>query len=104
MTIADLAKNYFNSSEKPPVYYWRDSTGNEIDCLIDTGTKVKSIEIKSSSTVTSDFFRGLDFYRQLNPNAESYLVYGGNTDGIRKNGRVFAWNNTNELLNIKNNV
>lgn len=98
MIISDLMKNHFNRALIPPVYYWRDSTGNEVDCLIDTGNNIKSIEIKSSSTISSDFFKGLTYYQRLNPAATSYLVYGGDRNGIRKNGKVVAWNNTRDLI------
>lgn len=97
MIIADVLKGFQNRCIVPPVYFWRDSTGNEVDCLIDTGDKIQCLEIKSATTVASDFFKGLDYYRKLNPEAEPFLIYGGNTNGIRKNGKIIAWNNTNEI-------
>ena len=99
MMIADLKKNFFNRSEMPPLYYWRDSTGNEVDCLIDAGINIKSVEIKSSSTVTSLFFKGLDYYARLNPEAHSFLLYGGNKNELRKKGRIISWKNTLAISN-----
>lgn len=92
MIIADVTKRYFNRCIIPPIYFWRDSSGNEVDCLIDTGEKMQCIEIKSATTVSSDFFKGLDFYRGLNAEAEPILIYGGDTNGVRKNGKILAWN------------
>lgn len=99
MMIADLKKNFFNRSEMPPLYYWRDSTGNEVNCLIDAGINIKSVEIKSSSTVTSLFFKGLDYYARLNPEAHSFLLYGGNKNELRKKGRIISWKNTLAISN-----
>jgi predicted AAA+ superfamily ATPase len=58
MLIADLMKNFYHRAETPPLYFWRDNTGNEIDCLIDEGNLMKIVEIKSSQTVSTDFFKG----------------------------------------------
>jgi len=91
MIIADLMKNYYNRAEVPPIYYWRDNTGNEIDCLIEEMNMIKSIEIKSSSTISSDFFKGLNFYKNLNDNSKQYLIYGGDANMQRKDAQVVAW-------------
>jgi predicted AAA+ superfamily ATPase len=98
MVISDLIKNYYNRAEIPPIYYWRDNTGNEIDCLIDESDRFKSVEIKSSTTVSPDFFKGLNYYKELNDKTHSYLLYGGNTGSIRKEAQIVAWNNTELLL------
>lgn len=98
MVIAEIMKNYFNKAEKPPLYYWRDNTGNEVDCLIDEGNKIKSIEIKSSTTINSNFFKGLNYYKKLNPNSLPYLVYGGNECYKRKEADIIGWNNTKKIF------
>ena len=98
MVVSDLMKYHYNRAIVPPLYYWRDSTGNEVDCLIDSGLQVKSIEIKSSSTISSDFFKGLNYYGKLNAQAVPYLIYGGLTPQVRKEGKVIAWNNIVDLF------
>ncbi len=98
LVVSDLMKYHYNKAIVPPLYYWRDSTGNEVDCLIDSGLQVKSIEIKSSSTISSDFFKGLDYYGKLNAQAVPYLIYGGLTPQVRKEGKVIAWNNIVDLF------
>jgi predicted AAA+ superfamily ATPase len=98
MVIVDLIKNYYNRAEIPPLYYWRDNTGNEVDCLIDEGMGIKSIEIKSSTTVSPDFFKGLNYYKGLNKTTNSFLLYGGNNAGTRKEAQIIPWCNTMDLL------
>lgn len=97
MIISDLMKNYFNRVEAPPLYFWRDNTGNEVDCLIDEGSSIKSVEIKSSSTLTTDFFKGLNFYKNLNENSQPYLLYGGYENKQRKEAQIVAWKNTKQI-------
>jgi predicted AAA+ superfamily ATPase len=98
LIMSDLAKNYYNRAEKLPLYFWRDSTGNEIDCLIEEGNTTKIAEIKWSTTISPDFFKGLNYYRQLNPLVKPYLLYGGIQESVRKESQVLSWKSTNELL------
>ncbi|MCL1966771.1 MAG: hypothetical protein FWF67_02700, partial [Fibromonadales bacterium] len=72
--------------------------GNEIDCIIDNGSNIKSIEIKSSSTISSDFFKGLNFYKNLNKTSEQYLVYGGKTNTSRNGIEIVNWKNILSIL------
>jgi len=91
MVITDLMKAYFNRGETPPLYYWRDSSGNEVDCLIDAGGRIKIVEIKSSATVVDDFFKGLKYYKNLDAAAEGFLVYGGDVGSFRNEITVLSW-------------
>ncbi|GAG82444.1 unnamed protein product, partial [marine sediment metagenome] len=50
-----------NRGEEHAVYSWRDSTGNEIDVLIDQGDELTPLEIKAGQTVNPDFFKGIRF-------------------------------------------
>lgn len=98
MIIADLVKNYYNRTEKMPLFFWRDSTGNEIDCIAEDGNTIKIIEIKSSTTISPEFFKGLNYYKKFNPLAKPYLFYGGIINSIRKEAQALSWNSTQELL------
>jgi hypothetical protein len=59
--ISETLKNRFNRVRPDNLYYLKDSTGNKVDLICDQGVKVSAIEVKSGQTVTSDFFKGLDF-------------------------------------------
>ena len=101
LIISDLMKNYLNRAETPPLYFWRDNTGNEVDCLIDESNRIKSIEIKSSSTINSGFFKGLNYYKKLNENSRSYLIYSGDKNMQQKDAEIVTWNNTKQLMKIE---
>ena len=100
MLIADLMKAYYNRGERPPLYFWRDNTGNELDCLIDTGLTYKAIEIKSGTTIQSGFFKNLAYYERLSGiGAENvYLLYAGDKDSKRADGNVVSWKNIENVL------
>ncbi len=100
MIIADIMKNYLNIGQVPSLFFWRDNTGNELDCLIENALEIKCVEIKSSTTLHSEFFKGLNYYKDLsNLNEESlYLMYGGNKNVKRKEATVLSWKNSINLI------
>ena len=91
--ISDLLKNYYHRGLESDLYFWRDSTGHEIDLLIDSGKDLLPIEIKSGQTIASDWSDGLDFYRKLsgNPSAPATLIYGGDASQTRKDVVYHSW-------------
>ncbi len=84
LVISEKLKGYYNKVENPPFYYFRDHVGNEVDLLEDKGTSISTYEIKLSKTLSQNIFKGLDFYKKLNPdNNESYLIYNGDIKTVR---------------------
>lgn len=76
--VTEMLKERFNHIQTNNMYYFRDNVGNEVDVLMDKGSEVVPVEIKSGQTVADEFFKGLDYYRKLNPAVkQSWLVYGG---------------------------
>jgi predicted AAA+ superfamily ATPase len=77
--VSELLKNRLHQGEESDLFFWRDATGPEVDVLIDLGQRLIPIEIKSSATIASDFFRGLGYWRSVSRQAESpgALVYAG---------------------------
>ncbi|OGX39383.1 MAG: AAA family ATPase [Omnitrophica WOR_2 bacterium RIFCSPHIGHO2_02_FULL_50_17] len=76
--VTEMLKERFNHVQTNNMYYFRDNVGNEVDVLMDMGSEVIPVEIKSGQTVADEFFKGLNYYRKLNPAVkQSWLVYGG---------------------------
>ncbi len=98
MVIADLGKHFFNQAQEPQLYFWRDKTGHELDCIMDIGRKVKAIEIKSGMTMRDDFLKGLYQFHQLHNKAQLNLIYGGNMNQQIKDTRVISWNNSSSVF------
>lgn len=91
--ISEIYKSFSHVGEEPPLYFWRDRTGHEVDLLLDLGTRLIPVEIKSGQTIASDFFNGLNYWCSLkgNPNKTGVVVYGGEDSYQRKNFFVRAW-------------
>ncbi len=83
LVILDLLKERLNHGQSPELYFWRDQTGNEIDCLADWRNQLNAIEIKSSSTFQADYLKSLKFFEKLiekkrvEKKLKTYLVYQG---------------------------
>ena len=94
LIIADMYKQFCNKGMRSPLYFWRDLNGrHEIDCIIDRGLNLVPVEIKSGLTISSDFFKGLEYWNDLaqnNPN-NSFVIYGGNEKETRKQGIIIGW-------------
>lgn len=77
LAVVELLKSKFNKKLRGNFYFWCESSGEEVDLLIDQGSSIKAIEIKSSQTVNSSFFKSLRRFSSLHQNTEPYLIYGG---------------------------
>lgn len=99
MIFADLMKNILNKGERPRLYFWRDNTGNEVDCIVEDGTTVKPLEIKSGRTINEDFFKGLNYYNKLSKGKthNSFLIYGGDQSQKRSYTNILSWKETNKI-------
>lgn len=79
MVIVDFLKRRFNKARDSNLFFWRDNVGNEIDLLIDNGSELCPIEIKSGQTVTNDYFKGIQFWIKTSQQEGGTIIYGGNS-------------------------
>ena len=98
--ISELIKSRLNRGERPTFTFWRDSNGNEVDLIVEEGTKLIPIEIKSGKTLTRDSFVGLEKWCALAGGAVMMpsLIFGGSEAYQHKGVRVQGWQKTGELL------
>ena len=91
--VSELYKDCLNKGETPALYFWRDSTGNEVDVIVETATGLKSIELKSGSTFASDWLENLNKWKKLSKESQHrpQLVYGGDESYERDGTQVWSW-------------
>jgi len=94
LVVVEKLKRKLNNVEPPSLYFFRDNTGNEVDLLEQDGTDVVSYEIKTTQTLSSSLFKGLNFYKKLNPdNKKSVLIYTGRQETDRYGHKCLPfWN------------
>jgi predicted AAA+ superfamily ATPase len=81
-------------------YFWRDSIGDEIDLLIETGKKLIPVEIKLSSTPKPDFAKILFKWQNIciDKIEHANIVFGGSEEVQLKNIRYLLWNQLKNIL------
>ncbi len=91
--IAELAKHYYSTGDIPPLYFWRDQSGLEIDLIIEDAGKLTPVEIKSGQTLVADFFKGLNRWTTLagDTAGDPVLIYGGQADQQRTGAHIYGW-------------
>lgn len=79
MVITNFLKNRFNNGITGGIYFYRDSSGNEVDLLVKNGAQYCCYEIKSSSTFHPDFIKGLKNFDKNYPELvkEKAVIYAG---------------------------
>lgn len=55
--VMEALKDRFNQGENSPLYFYRDSEGNEVDLLMPIGRQLHAIEIKAGATVNPYYFK-----------------------------------------------
>ncbi|OGQ98930.1 MAG: AAA family ATPase [Deltaproteobacteria bacterium RIFOXYD12_FULL_55_16] len=91
--VAEFIKAFSHRGDTPPLYFWRDQGGHEVDLVIDLGERLFPIEIKSGETITPSYFKGLEFFCGLGKPATTngMLVHGGSTAYQRGPFRICPW-------------
>lgn len=97
--VAELLKARFARAVGSNLFFWRDRGGHEVDVLIEQGTSVLPVEVKSGQTVQPDFLRGFNAWRDISGQCEgeAWLVFGGEREERRGGLRVIPWRRIAEL-------
>jgi hypothetical protein len=93
LIINEFIKRNFHRGENYQPYFWQDSHGKEIDCLLIAGEKITPVEIKSSKTMSTNYFDNLKSWRPLVnlPQGQGYVVYGGEESMQTSAGTFVSW-------------
>jgi len=78
VVVMEAVKQCLNRGEDPPLYFYRDQNGREIDLILDRDRALVPIEIKASMTWTPEYSRAVRWFRALSPRAvPGMVVYAG---------------------------
>lgn len=103
MVISELIKYRYNCGEEHNFYFWRDKTGNEIDCIISQANELFPLEIKSGKTPVEDYFKNILYWSKIakRKNKANLVIYGGNQKQNRTNGAIIPWTTLFHTNDIK---
>lgn len=99
LIINEFIKRAFNQGENHLPYFWQDNHGKEIDCVLENGSNLSAVEIKSAKTMSLSFFENLLYFESLaGVNAgQMYVVYGGDQSMVTKAGTLISWKDLDRI-------
>lgn len=94
LVVIECLKNRYNRGQMADLYYFRDSNGNEVDLLIQSGRDLQAIEIKSAATFKMQQLKGIQRFKNLSEQVESsFLIYAGNAHTLSDATQVLNYKN-----------
>jgi len=81
--LSEIFKTILHRGDEPHLYFWRTSSGEEVDFVADYGSRLVPIEVKLSSTPHPAMAKSLETFQEHYPNADQdieqtgYIVHPG---------------------------
>jgi predicted AAA+ superfamily ATPase len=99
LILNEFIKRSFHRGENTLPYFWQDSHGKEIDCLLVDGENILPIEIKSGKTVTNSYFENFKYWRQPTGMTieQGHVVYGGEQSLQTSIGSFISWRKMEQI-------
>jgi len=94
LVISEILKSQCHSGKRPSVYYWRESNGVEIDCIIEQGNnEISALEIKGGQTFTIDYMKNLRNFAKYEDGLKinKAIVYAGEQSTNIKDVQLIPW-------------
>jgi hypothetical protein len=90
--VSELKKNRSNKEQFGSLFFFRDSSGNEVDVIIENEDGLKPIEIKSSKKTDLSQFKNLKWFQKVFRQEGGILIYAGEKENQFQNGiGVLGW-------------
>ncbi len=101
MVVAELFKQHYHQGVRPRLSFYRDSAGNEVDVVIESGHDLVLVEIKAGQTVSRDYFKGLDRFAGVAGERikGGMVIFGGQKAQRRSSWEVWPVIDIGELRN-----
>lgn len=99
LILNEFIKRNFNRGENRQPYFWQESHGKEIDCLLVDGDRATPIEMKSGKTMSTSYFDNLKYWRSLGEGTEDqgFVVYGGDQTLQTGAGTFVGWRDLDRI-------
>lgn len=99
--FSEFIKKRFNAGKRSNLYFWRDKTGHEIDCVIENASSTCLVEIKSGKTITSDYTKNLEYWNRIAKiKGKSFIIFAGDHGQERSNATVLSWKNLDAIPSL----
>ncbi len=99
LVINEFIKRGLHRGKRRYPYFWRDSQGREIDCLLVNGESIRPVEIKAGKTISNNYLKNLKYWLELAGMSEDqgYVVYGGEKSLQTGAGSFVSWRDLDRI-------
>jgi predicted AAA+ superfamily ATPase len=101
LVISEIIKYQSHAGKRPSVYYWRESNGREIDCIIEKGgNEIVALEIKAGQTFTKDYIKNLRNFGKSNGKVKvnKKLIFTGNEAMQLTDIQIIPWKSLSSVI------
>ena len=102
LVISEFIKIQSHSGRQPSVYYWRESNGMEIDCIIEMeNNELLALEIKGGQTFTKDYLKNLRNFakNQNSQKIKKAVIYAGEESAMINDVQLIPWRDLPSKIN-----
>jgi predicted AAA+ superfamily ATPase len=92
LIINEIMKHQYHQGEISSVYYWRESNGIEVDCIIELAdNELVALEIKGGQTFTKDYLKNLRNFAKDEEGIKKLIIYAGEESNTINNVQLVPW-------------
>jgi len=94
LVISEIIKCQAHSGRRASVYYWRESNGVEIDCIVESSHgETIALEIKGGQTYNADYIRNLNLFPADDGKGKvrKMVIYTGLNKSTIRDIEVITW-------------
>ena len=93
LVVLEMLKARINAGLQTNLHFYRDSSGLEVDVLLEEGNMIKLFEIKSSQTISQESFAQVNKVAAIFGErvAKKVVLYGGHEQQQRSNAEVVSY-------------
>ena len=79
--LMEIVKTMVHRGHEPNVYFWRTSTGTEVDIVVESGGRLIPLEVKTTATPRPAMAHGITVFREAHGETAypGYVVHPGDT-------------------------
>jgi uncharacterized protein len=90
--VNEIIRTITHRGEEPQVYFWRTSSGREVDIIVDNGGRLTPVDVKLSATPCPSMARSIEvFQKDFGGSAgKGYVIHPGES-ALPLSPGVVAW-------------
>lgn len=92
LAISEIVKSQHHLGKPAKAYYWRESNGVEIDCILELGNdRIMALEIKGGESFSKDYLKNLKNFPEKNDKLTKKLLYAGKSSSDISGVSLIGW-------------